>query len=705
MPRETQTRIGDRAPVVAQDNSPGLSVVQPITGNVPVADKAAGWNQLQNVLLGVGRGLAQNQQKQDDEAYQQGQADQQFDKVDADRQAREKKYADGVHKAAAIQQVQQGVAKVDEWAATEIPSDTPVDQKLKLVDAHLMQELGPLANDPQARREVHAQVQDYYERYAGREVIAARKRNVDDAQQAFEIKVAQAIDGANVDYPKLVDEMSGVYPGGRNEAWSNLVDIVARRAEELHDPSVLLGLPKKITTADGQTIDSPVLARQNKDRIEKAEKNIQAWQVSQAEPAKNAHFMAVEDDFNLRIRNNHEVLTMADMIPHINNQTFTGEHAEALIEKSRNEYEKWMKQQEQDKVDLDLHGATSYRHLIGAQYDGAPATMKDAQDRFDKFIDKYVVGPYSDHAGLTGDQRPDLGWKLKGQPLLVDQMLQQSQNMQMAPSILKNYIETANPSSGKDIIDRLDIYEKMKARGIQHLFMDPDVQATFDIALNAKKSGSTPDEITKDVMRAQDPAYKEVIRTNRDKMAKLLPNAKVDTVNKWFNVSYSDVANKPLVDYQMQQLADIYITKGQSVQDAVASAQERFGKTHFAVKLNGGTYVLPQSNEYDSTTASVALEAIDKTRVEYAKKYGDPNPEKSKVVITFGVNGQGTQIWLQSSDGHDLTKQPFYLPQVIQAMQKGAPAESFRKAVQAKKDAEGLQRESAQKSLPMMRRY
>jgi hypothetical protein len=695
MARPNVTRTKQRVQVESPTNAPNLNVVAPMNVDVARADAGQGWGQLLHALNVTAPMVADRQQAQDKHSTEQGIADEQLGKADKERIQREQKYADGVEQAHVIKQTSDAIAKVDALASEALPTDATIEEKMHWVDAHLGAELGPLANDPKARLIIHQQVQDYMEKFAGREVQVNRAQNQATVQDAWEVSVRQAIEGDNVDIPALVNHGAAVFPGGRSEAWQTMVEIVSQHAEEAGDESILGDLlPARVQTEDGQSIDSPILSKTNKARIELARARIQQKVEQQQKPLvewQQAQYLRPFED----MAEQGMPLSLPMFEKGIKAGITTAEKANGLINKAMSVRE------EKAKKDADRFGKVEVFTRVGAKswldtvgITGGAKNPAEAQDLtnqdYESFLRGYAVANKIE-VPLTGDQ-------LKKHPEVLNQVFTRSQTDRLGYEPLRSWMMGINPSMGKGILDRLDVYRLAKGRGVESMYVDEDTQALFETALAAQAAGEKDEAIQTSLLRTADPATRQWAQENREKAHKAVLQGDFNAVNAWFDADTKDLANLPVVQIKLKQLADVYLSRGIAPQQAADLARARFNDTHFAVKVNGKTSMVPESHDYDSAAAATALEQFSGAASQYAAQAGDKHPELASVKVVWGINGRGTEVHIVGSDGTELNTKPFSIPAIIRQLQT-TRGDVFKKAVDANREGQKRRRALARQNL------
>lgn len=694
MARPVTTRKNSRVQVSAQTNTPGLDVVAPMDVQTAPGGHVEGWGALQRALGVAGRVYADHKQRVDAEDYEQGMADQRLGKVDQERLERQGKYADGAFKATVITQTSAAIAEIEERAATEIPNAS-VEEKMQWIDAQLMQELGPLAQDPKARREIHEQVQDYLEKVAGRETAINRHQNRATMVEAFSVKVNQALEGAAFDISALVNEGAPLFDGGRTEAWQVIVDQVATRAEEQNDETILKDLlPHKVTTEDGQTIDSPVSSKTNKARIELARARIEKYRREKEAPMREWTYAQVLRDAEDRIEQG-ELLSLAEFEDDILADRMTAVKANELVNRSVAKIASLKEEAELYDTAMQVRvraQSNSWWDTKGSP--GGPKTAQDVQDLVDETAVRHIKG----YAAANGIDVPPLSGIELAKPEfrpLRNKLIQMTVDERLPVTMIKSYMTGFNPAMGGTVVARLDTYEVMKAFGVTDKYLDDDQAALFEMALTAQRAGESPESVIKTIQRTADPAIRTYVAENRDKANKLALTGDWNVINKYLDVGTKDMANLPLVQSKLRALAQVGLSRSMSPMEAATWAHERFAETHYAVKLNGKAYVIPQAKDVDPAEVTVALEKFSAAASAVAKAEGDPNPGAARMAVSFGRNGRDVEVFYVGSDGGEIGD-ALTIPAVIQQAKALKGSFKFSDAVNTYREADKKRRRREQ---------
>lgn len=689
MTRPVTTSKKRRVQVGPATSTPGLDVVAPMHVDTPPSAEAAGWAQLQNVLGVAGSIHKERKEFNDREAQEQGMADKRLGAVDAEREARETKYADGVEEASLITQTNAAIASVEERAAQELPADLPVDQKVAWIDAHLMKELGPLAADPKARRIIHEQYQDYLEKFAGRETAANRMQHQATVQEAMEVEIGRAVDGADVDLPALVNKSASVFPGGRTEAWQHIVDRVAVRAEEMHDESIIADLlPHKVTTEDGQTIDSPISSKINKARLDLAreriakhkaevEKPITEWTIGERTRSLEDRILAAEP------------ISYAELEADVKRGWYSEERANSFVTRAANAVEERKKKDKEYDDKLVAFYAGGGKSWVDAErHPNGPENRTQSQELTDLSIQRQITG----WAKSTGvEEIPLTGEQLRKHPEILAKILSDSSAWRLPYTPVKSYLAEINPSMGGTVLDRISVYESAKALGVESMYVDEDTQAILEVALTAKRAGEKDENIVATIQRMSDPATREWAKENREKAHKGVLRGKLDVVGRVFDVDPDDIGNLPFVQQKLKDLADNYLSRGLPPERSAELARTRFLDTHFAVEVNGKSLIVPESPNYDSAATQEALKRFQSLAPQFAAKQRDPNPEAASMIIVFGRNGRDVEVHYVGSDGLELNTRPMSIPAMIAQLRKNS-GNGYEEAVKASREAQARRR-------------
>jgi hypothetical protein len=685
MARKQVTATKRRVQVETPTNTGGLDVVAPM--DVSVAPASQGWAQLQNALLGTAAPLLKEKKQKDDaEALAQGVADQRLNKVDQERVNRQEKYADGVFNAKVTTEAASALREIDERAAKELPFDATVEEAAAWFDAQAQTELGPLAADPKARRAIHEMYADALERFTGRKTVENREQNRQEVISAMEVQVARAVEGGDIDAQLIINDAAGVL--GRTEAAALYGEMIAQRAEAENDESILSLLPDKVITEDGQTIDSPFRSLRNKARIELARERIKKHKYEVEAPARewdNAQFIfGIEDRIT-------QGLPIEDLLQEgVTSRGFTDTQVNAFRNKALAEKAKVDKKRSDEaekRAALKSVGGRSWLDTYGVK--GGVSSMKEAQYYTDLSYEQALIGL----GQKTGKQVP-LNGKALADPANareLEEIMRVGAHFRLPSTALKSYLSEFNPAMGETVLERLPLYASVKAHGQASWYMTPESEAQMELALTAQRAGQKPEQIMATLQRAADPAQRKFVQENREKAQKLVMNQEREVLNAWRDADTKALGNVGMVKTRLSELTDLYATYDIPPQKAAEMANRRFNETHYAVKVDGVVYALPESTEYDSAAAAVAVESFSKLAQMAATEAGDPSPSNATMKVEFGVNGRGITAYYAGSDGLPINDERFNMQELIDVALARDPS-GYRRDVEANREAQNLRR-------------
>lgn len=691
MPRQTTTQKRQRAQVQLQTNTPGLDVVAPMDVQTAPADQ--GWASLQRALGVAAPLMAANKQARDTQSKEQGAADRKLDRVDNERLKRESSYADGVAEASAVVQVNAALVEAEAYA-NELPEGTSPSDRIDRMDQFLKGELGPLLNDPLARRVVADHYQNFLEKKGAQFVAVAREEHQRTVEEATSIELTRVLEGDDVDIAGWVNRMAPTYPGGRSALWGTVVEHVAQRIEETNDPSLRALLPDKVVTEDNQTIDSPVRSAKNRARINLAVARAEKYLEERAEPLREWEDGKVLDHFNAMI-DRGEPVEYADVAFMVEGGRWQGEYAAGIVERSRNE----IARRKKEKGDFDASlllmqqlGVKSPLDIV--TYPGGPETKEQAQKLSDAILQRVAAG-YAEANGL--DEIPLTGDQLRQHPQLLQKIFETSRDTRQPMTLLKSYFSEIDPDMGDTVIDRLGMYRVAKAAGVTSMYVSEEQESLFELALSAATAygvnlddPTVPAEKRKAIgdmlLRISDPAVKQYVRDNREKAHKRVTSGEFDVAGAFFDEKIRNVAGMSVVQAKLRALTDVYLSGGHKVEKAAELARQRFLDTHFGVKVHGQAYLLP-ADGFDPSEASVAIEAFEKLVTQ----------QGFTLEPRVAMNGRGLAFAVVGADRLDVPdRAPMSLPAMIERVRKSKP-EVFIRAAEANREAQRRRRREQKK--------
>ncbi len=658
MARPNATGLRRRVQVAAPEvNGPGLAVEAPLAVNTGASTKAAGWESLQRALGLAAPIIKDRQDKKNAEALEQGAADHALGQVDPDRKAHDERYADGVMRSYHTNMVAEAIREVDELAAAELPVDTPAAEAVAWADNQLKMRLGDLIEDPEARRIVASQYQGFIERFAGRKVEENRALHRETVASAWEVEVNRAIEGDDVDITQLVADGSAIF--GEDEAWQRVTDLVASRAEALHDDGILRDLlPTAVETRDGTK--HPMATKANRARIQLALERNAKWREEQQKPMFEWQQAQVFDHFEARIRSG-DVLDMAEFEPLVTRGVVSAEKANEFVRRSHNEAEARREKRNEWADAMAAFQASGGESFIATE--GLPGGAKSrgkAQELTDQLLSRELTGLMESNGqvpeGYDGGILPiHTGVELvkPENEQVLDYVLRRSKTLRLPYSPLRGIVDSVNPAMGETVLSRLHFYERAKEAGVSAMYFDDDhTTALFEMALTAKRANVPDDKIADQLRRTSTPEAQAHVARNREDAYKRLRSTEFDTLNRLFDDDLKDIGNLPMAQARLNALTDQFLAAGMSAKDAASRAQERYLETHYAVRLNGKSYALPVTDEYDPAEFATTLEWYAGAAGRVAAKHNDPKPDAARLVVGYGVGGRGIEVFYEGSDGN-----------------------------------------------------
>lgn len=696
MARNNPTRPRQRTQVSTVVDSANLSVVAPLTAPLDTS-KAEQWASLSNALGVASKAMGQAKAANDKEAVEAGMADRQLGVVDAERAARENKYADGVQAAHVTLQAQAAFAEIEERAASELPADLTVEQKIEWLDAQMAKELGPVALDPKARKIVGAMYSDYLSKFAGREVLINRRQNQAVVQDAWEVRFQGWLEGdESVDFGALIEEGAPVFDGGETEAWSRAVNMVAARAVAEKDASILDLLPATVTGADGSKTYTPLRTAENKAVVQRALDEIERYEYQKAKPAREWEKAEAIRPFEDRAQAGDRIF-LPELKPLVLSGRLSESEAQSLVNRSHTQWEQNNKsRQEQDAKDAIFLQSGGKSWLDTEGVDGGSKNRAESQRLTDSSINRILTG-WSESAGRTDvptfgedfnrllKRGMDGAYEDPQGAQVVAQVIDSAKDWRLPHTPIKSWMDNINPAMGKTVLDRLDMYRLMKSSGVESFYVDESTQGLLEYALTAKRAGESDENIVGTIQRMADPTTQAYVKENRKALEAKLESGDVEVIGNWFDTDMRNVQNLQYVKARIRASGELFLSRNLPVDRAHDLARQRFLDGHFGVELNGKTYLVPNPTDVDPTAAKLALEEFSKGAAVLARSAGDPNPEAATLAVRTGVNGRGLEVVYLGSDGLELSKQPMSLRLMVEQTRR-TQGVKFDDAVKASRE-------------------
>lgn len=710
MARPSTTRFNQRPQVSIGENGPGLGVYAPINVQTPSAasDPLAGLGQ----VLGVFGGVAAQQAKQAKDAnFAQGKADEALKKTDPVRAKKSQDYSDGAYEVAIRRIYVDAQEKVSQRAADELDNSKTLDEKTTIIDGWMHEELGPLIDDPSARRIIADRYQTFIEHTAGnmlQEEVSARQTA---ALETVTKDTLQRLSvGGKVSYEDIYGPLQRIY-GDKSKANEQAVALVAQMkveyAKQGKDWKALDALiPGEVITQDGQKLPGPRYTPKLRDMLDRSD-----------EAAKNAY-----DDYikpKVAAEGYTKLSTLDTLIgtEEITDQTFARlgmtvgdgpqyhmSYDQARAYKARSVdalASKKAMEDEQGNMETVVARVGRWRDAI-ADPMGGPKNAAEAEKGFTLQTQRTLIG-----LGI-----PTNGADFLSNPDAVETVVNLSAQHDMAYTPLKETMSGINAAAPGDVEARVSVYRMLKAKGIASRYVDEDAEAMYESAMVAIDAGQKGDALTKFIRESGD---KVTMQSVSDAMSpknykvraggfEVLVPAKFFGTNE---VNSRDTLNGAYLNAQHERLTRFYVGRGLAPDKAQERASSRIAETHVAVPIGDSWAMLPKDDVPNPEKVTEAFEWMDSTLPAMAKDMKLPDGADLTIRPAVGINGRRTEFRILDR-GIEVPGRTFTIDGLMKAYYLSnpdkAPGVAGRKAAEARSvqeqarrgfDAAKLQRDTA----------
>src|SRR5690348_9601011 len=586
-----------------------------------------------------------------------GQADAELAQVDPERAAHSRAYADAAHSTNIIKQYQTAEAAVTEWAATNLDASKPFPEQTAALDAEMKRRLGALAKDPRAKAIIAPRYQKFIEGAANtilsRQVEARANEALDTAKGDIATDLAAGGDGR---YSEQVQRLTPLL-GDRTKAVQAVVGMYIDHAQDVAAKGgdwqrVFNSLPSDITLPDGTKIPGPGRSPALHDALTRGRAQAQQAYNEWAQPQ---HDVAQAQLFvNLQARAHRgEAITLEALKPYLapgadgTAPMLTPSQAAGFVETAARQREAIAAQNAARQA---LQIMPNWQTMIG-QVDPTDPKGKRVltREHFQKAFDVMAA------QASNGFQNPDAALALSAQYNLP------------STAIHEMLSTVANPASAKAAVAQLPLYEKVKAQGLQTLYLSDEQNAYFAYLSAKHHSGATVDDIVTAGSRYR-PAEARAIASESMKgaMDKLLSTTMPDTGVFGSNVrgtKFSAYANQPMVKAKArEQLNTLLVANGNDVDAAVAGVRDMFAQQWMPVRLDGGEVLVPRRGQRADGTAQVYDPAVlngtlsylsDTYAPEAAKRAGASNYKTARFRIV-ALPGADAEVEITDDVGNPI---------------------------------------------------
>jgi hypothetical protein len=621
-----------------------------------------------------------------------GQADAELAQVDPERAAHSRAYADAAHDTNIIRQYQDAEAAVTEWAATNLDASKPYTEQTAQVDARMKQELGALAKDPRAKALIAPRYQKFVEGAAGqilsRQVEARASEALDTAKGDIATDLTAGGDGR---YSEQVQRLTPLL-GDRTKAVQAVIGMYIDHAHDVAAKGgdwqrVFSSLPSDITLPDGTKIPGPGRSPALHDALERGRAQAQQAYNEWAQPQHDVAQAQLFVDLQGRAHRG-EAITLEALKPYLapgadgTNPMLTPSQAAGFVETAARRREAIAAE---NAARQTLQVVPNWQTMIG-QVDPTDPKGKRVLTResFQKAFDTMAA------QASNGFQNPDAALALSAQYSLPS-------------SAIHEMLSTvANPASAKAAVAQLPLYEKVKAQGLQTMYLSDDQVAYFEYLAAQHQHGATVDDIVAAGSRYRPEEAKAIAAENmKDAMDKLLSTTEPHTGIWGSNVrgtKFADYMNQPMVkSAARKQLNALMIANGGNVDAAVAGVREMFGQQWMPVQLNGHDVLIPRRGRradgstvtYDPAVLNGALSFLSATHApEAAKKAGAANYKTARFRIV-ALPGADAEVEITDDVGNPIPgTNTVPLSQVYEIAEREYREQAYKAAAGAKADAD-----------------
>lgn len=692
--------VVDRKVVVSatpapESHAPQLGVYAPLDVRAPQTSAFDGLARALGVVgQAGGTAMAQRADATAKADAAEGQADAELAQVDPERAAHSRAYADAAHNTNIIKQYQDAEAAVTEWAATNLDASKPFTEQTAALDAEMKRRLGALAQDPRAKAIIAPRYQKFIEGAANgilsKQVQARANEALDTAKGDIATDLAAGGDGR---YAEQVQRLAPLL-GDRTKAVQAVVgmyidhaqDVAAKGGDWQH---VFNSLPSDITLPDGSKIPGPGRSPALHDALTRGRAQAQQAFNEWAQPQHDVAQAQLFVDLQARAHRG-EAITLEALKPYLvpgadgTPPKLTPSQAAGFVETAARQREAIAAQNSARNA---LQIVPNWQTMIG-QVDPADPKGKRVltREHFQKAFDVMAA------QASQGFQNPDAALALSAQYNLP------------STAIHEMLSTVANPASVKAAVAQLPLYEKVKAQGLQTMYLSDEQVAYFEYLTAQHQHGATVDDIVQAGARYR-PAEAKAIAAEgmKDAMDKLLSTTEPNTGIWGSNVrgtKFGDYLNQPMVKAAARkQLNALMVANGGNVDAAVAGVREMFGQQWMPVQLNGHDALIPRRGRradgsavtYDPAVMNAMLSQLSAVHApEAAKKAGAANYKEARFRIV-AMPGGDAEVEVTDDVGNPIPgTNTVPLPQVYEIAEREYRAQAYKAAAGAKADAELL---------------
>lgn len=698
-PRRVQVSVGE-AP------RPSLPVAAPINVRTPGAETSPLAGLVQ--ALGIGAGLyAANQKARAEDAFAQGQADEQLGEADMERAQRSRAYADGAYQVSVLEIYQNAEAKVAQKAADELDHSLPIDEQIATIDAWMKAELGPMISDDRAK----VLFAERYSKFIDSAANAIQKNQLEANAKAAEDTVLTDVantlkhtgdftpDDWNENFHRLYSQ-TGDAVGARKTLVAAIMQAAINSAAEGREYAQFRDMiPTEVIGPDGAKLPGPMRSPE-----------IQALVLQSMDKAK-----ALYDEFHQNEYAGAQAAAFVDMDQLVNegapitldtfkergysigrtpNSLFSPERAAALIDQAaRVRAQKAAKQAVLDGYVASWRANGRLADTLNAP--GGP----DSQEKLNDF----ALSIYQSELAARGVPAEAMsGEALVKNADAVNFIAMRTAQEGVPYEPLRTTLNSINPSAPGDVTARLSAYKQLKARNLTGMYVDDESALVYEAAIGAETAGMDKEGIADTLRKMGDKDASAYVAMNMGEIRKDVSRGVTfeESGLVWdTEVNSNQSLTAAYINGKYQSLAASALARGLTLQDARRYATERIQSTHALVKAGDDWMVLPRTAVPDPAKATKALDWYTTQLPKLAIRRGIPEDEELTIRPVMGLGRSLTFQVYRAGGVVPLENTSFTLPGLLQTYQRSVPEDSPQ-ALAAKAQERARAAASAPRSAP-----
>lgn len=706
MARPSTTRATRRVPTPESAPTRPLGVYAPIGVQTPSAESSALYQLGQALGLGAAIGGKVVQQRNAHE-YEQGVADETMGKTDMARARKSEKYADGAYDVAILGQQQDAENAVAEWANENLDKGLPVSEQARILDQKFMAELGPLAQDPRARRLIAKRFRAFMDSFVEGALKEQAEARSMAAQEVVLRDATVALDNGTFDWNESF-EIIRSQTGSPVHANKVLIGTILQKMEDAAaagDPNWKRYrdmIPTEVVGPNGEKLPGPMYSPQYRAMV----------------LASNAQ---AEDLFNTAMRQQHgassfrAIRTLDDML--LNGQPITEATAQAAgisvgngpeFDLSFAQYAQYIQSSQvaiarKNAEGAELDGYLQARAIHGRWADvvGVPGGPESNEKR-DRAYEGWVQ---STMMGLGFGQEALGGQGLIANPEALDTVARLSAQEGVPYGPLKDTMSAVNPAAPGDLTERLAAYRTLKARNLSSMYVSDDAALIYEVAISAEQAGETKEGIANTVRTMGDKDTREYValQMKQDKVRRQGFSIPTGTTRLLIpqSVNSSKLLNSGYIEGRYETLLASALSRNLPLDQAQEFAKARIAESHVAVHVDDDDWVvLPRGSVPDPDRVNEAMAWYVDTLPALKAKAKIPEDEELKIRPQL-YNGRQPTFEITRGGGIPVPNTTFTLPGLLAAYDRThAPKASTARQKAVDKSRENQARKAAFESQP-----